>query len=782
MSTPAEPGQVAIRIRVRLVPAAQPRDGPRLWVMPGDDAAVADVFRQVSQSALHRFAFARVTSAHVIRLIARADPSARSPVLPPPFAEYTAEPNSALFLPPGYTPSVRLSAARLRRVMGVSPREVAWMELRPTGGFALHRLPASAFRPLDSFVEYIAPVTHPRVDARSLQPAFSLPAFTLEQPPRANPPITLPAKPQSRGGWIARFRDMLFGPAKKPDLARKDKRPAPTSPIRSPRTPPTSGSAPRVAPDWQATRETLPKLFTAGPAIRARSWAALAEQCASPADAAGCWMNAVWESRSPPAAWLSAWVECEQAAGNPARIAAAEVIAAIGADGVASRLRLVEKWERRLPVRMVWLAKLAAGRLLGPDVLAASRCHDRLFARLIDPGPVFGADVPWFVRFADEADVARHEHARLWLLGIRPVVRGWLRSCYRSDHRLRPYTRQSFRATLAAADRLLAKAAVRLGDPDTGRKWATGKKTIPPPPASNADLLVLLGSDEFGRRLRRLLRNGVADDVRHALALAAAEPTAQFLPRAVLAAAERGADERILAFIPRAIDLLPEAVRVIGGDSDAGRVLLIRLLSRTVRSACRLAVTCGRWTAIEPIVRCLIDHLNRGDEVVAQVVTAEAEVLDRTFRKLEAAALSARLFSAVKRPDSALIHFLRGETRSGLSALDKLRDQMTSTDTERSRHRLALEYLSAVRYAPTDAAQRQVSELFRTLGSCCPPTADDDRVWQPALELVDRAVAAAVGDDPFPPAVRAWLDEYAHLTRTRIVRDLGRLLSDAPRS
>ena len=777
---PAEPGPVLVRIRVRLVPAAQPRDGPRLWVMPSDDAAVADVFRGVNQSVLHRFTFARITSASGSRLLARADPSARSPVLQPPFAEYTAEPNSNLFLPPGYTPSVRIPAARLSRVLGVRSGEIAWVEPESSGKFTLHRLPASAFRSLDSFVEYTAPATVRRTDARTA--AAALPTFTLEQPVRINPPIALPTKPQPRSGWLTRLRERMFGSAKKPDAGTPVTRTAPTSPGRPSRTSPSSGLPPRVAPDWRVLRETLPKLFATGPSMRGRSWAALAEQCASPADAATCWLNAVWETRSPPATWLTAWVECERAAGNAVRIAAAELIAAVDSEGMVERLRLIEAKERRLPVRMVWLVRQAASRLLGPDVLAASRCHDRLFARLNNAGPVFGVEVPWFLRYSGEADAARHEQARLWLLGFRPVVWGWLRSCYRSDHRLRPFSRKSFRTTLAAADRILAKAANRLGDPATGRKWGAGKKAAPALPVSNTDLLVLLGLDEFGRRLRRLLRNGAADDVRYALALAAAEPTAQFLPRAILAAAERGADEHILTFIPRAIDLLPEAVRVIGGDSDAGRVLLVRLLSRAIRSACRLAVTCCRWTAIEPTVRCLIDHLLRGDEVVTQVVTAQADVLARTFCKIDAPALSARLFAAVKRPDSAIVRFLRGESRAGLSALDKLRGQLSSTDHERIRHRLALEYLSAVRYTPPDDAQKRVSELFRTLGPCLPPTADDDRVWQPALELIDRAVTAVVGDDSLPSVVRAWLDEYAHLTRTRIVGDLGRLLSDAPRS
>ncbi len=783
MSAPAEPDPILIRIRVRLVPASQPRAGPRLWVMAGNDDAVADVFRVVSQSVLHRFAFARVASAHGTRLVARADPSARNPVLPPPFAEYTAEPHSNLFLPPGYTPSVRLSADRLARVLGVKPREIAWAELGPNGGFVLHRLPASAFRPLDAFVEYVAPPMNPRSDARSPQTNVTLPTFTLEQPARSTQPTTLPAKPQSRSGWLVRLRKRFFASAKKPDPATTAQRIGPT-PGRPARSSSPSELSPRVAPDWRVLGETLPKLFAAGPSGRARGWAALAERCASPADAAVCWMNAVWESRSPPAAWLTAWVECERAAGNSTRVAAVELIAAVDAEGVVDRLRQIKKQERRLPTRMVWLARLAAFNLLGPDVLAASRCHDRLFARLDDHGPVLGADVPWFGRCVDEADAARHEQARLWLVGFRPVVRAWLRSCYRSDHRLRPYTRQSFRATLAVADCILARAAGRLGDPDTARRWTTGKERNQPSPASNVDLLVLLRSDEFGLRLRRLLRAGDGDDVRYALALAAAEPTAQFLPRAVLAAAELATDERLLALIPRVIDLLPEAVRVLGGEPDAGRVLLIRLLSRTVRSACRLAVAGGRWTAIEPTVRCLIDHLRRGDEVVAQVVNALADTLARTFRKLDAPALSAKLFAAVKRPDSALLLLLRGESVAATSALDKLRDQLAATEatSERTRHRLALDYLSAIRYAPSETAQKRVSELFRTLGPCCPPTAGDDRVWQPAIELIDRAVSAAVGDDPLPPAVRAWLDEYAHLTRARIARDLERLLSDAPQS
>src|SRR5262249_55019539 len=71
--------------------------------------------------------------------------------------------------------------------------------------------------------------------------------------------------------------------------------------------------------DWAARRRELEaRLFRElpglGPEGRAARWADLAVVYATtdnPAEAAVCWMNAVWESPSPSMAWLEQWFAAE---------------------------------------------------------------------------------------------------------------------------------------------------------------------------------------------------------------------------------------------------------------------------------------------------------------------------------------------------------------------------------------------------------------------------------------------------------------------------------------
>ena len=56
--------------------------------------------------------------------------------------------------------------------------------------------------------------------------------------------------------------------------------------------------------------------------------------------------------------------------------------------------------ENQLPVRVVWLAALALYRLSGDDVLALTRCRDRLLERLHRNGLGTDLDLPNFLRFS----------------------------------------------------------------------------------------------------------------------------------------------------------------------------------------------------------------------------------------------------------------------------------------------------------------------------------------------------------------------------------------------
>src|SRR5260221_1320100 len=143
--------------------------------------------------------------------------------------------------------------------------------------------------------------------------------------------------------------------------------------------------------------------------------ARLHAQFGNHADAAVCWLNAIWDHDAPPPHWLWGWLQAEKKFGrvlasddprsqlasavhspSTIRVLAAMTVwlarqpAALGE--CAGQVRLVlEAHEEWLPVRAAWLAQLALARATGgrhfaptppPDPVNGRPYHNRL-----SPGP-----------------------------------------------------------------------------------------------------------------------------------------------------------------------------------------------------------------------------------------------------------------------------------------------------------------------------------------------------------------------------------------------------------
>ena len=185
-------------------------------------------------------------------------------------------------------------------------------------------------------------------------------------------------------------------------------------------------------------------------------WAELAaayDGAGKPADAALCWLNALWAQPRPTPLWAWGWVRSEARAARPevkvidpapwltfapspgtTRAMAAWVVwasiqssppAALAERGpeIQAHLEAHEHW---LPVRAAWLARAALARAGRGDVLGLARTRDRLSERLLAVGLSLELDTPSFLRFAGEGVRERFQEARRWLADRREHIHQWL--------------------------------------------------------------------------------------------------------------------------------------------------------------------------------------------------------------------------------------------------------------------------------------------------------------------------------------------------------------------
>ena len=296
-----------------------------------------------------------------------------------------------------------------------------------------------------------------------------------------------------------------------------------------------------VGPDGTQTRlAVLPEL------------AGLNAQLGNQADAAVCWLNAIWEHEDPPPYWVWGWLQAEKKLGRvlqlddqSSQLANAaptpytiRVLAAMtvwlarepGAlSGVAGHARLtLEMHEAWLPVRAAWLAHVALARATGGDTLALARARDRLNERLYHHGLNLERDVPAFLRFAGGEGGERFLAVRDWLDRVRDPIHRW------ADHltRNRPsdyvpilapeYPDSDGRATKALIDLMLAWGMARLGEQTPARLLAADAAGYL---RTSGDIVLGRLADAFEHRVVNAAEaksapsaQWAADDERHLLA------------------------------------------------------------------------------------------------------------------------------------------------------------------------------------------------------------------------------------------------------------------------
>lgn len=848
----------SVRVPVKL--RKHPADTPEvLWAFDGSPAELADLFRSTDERVLSKCTFAVVEAGGTRRVWAKATSRGKVPVLPSPFRGFVPHPMlTGVFLPAGYSLAPSPRADRLTGLVHASPTHLVCVEAE-CGSPVVHRIPPAAFRPLSGLLEYITPQPRPLVAwhrgigrlalievraADVLDPPVTLVPLV---PP---PPPPLPVVPST--SWIARIADRF----------RSSRRPERTKPVakvqkQSSRVIPP---AVRTSPDRDARRRQLEQAVVESPTPAL--WTELASVTADsgrPADAALCWVNALWECDPPPAEWLAEWVRAE-ARGKPGPRLAAALVAAIGfgpdphpdADRLPELVRKVDAHEGELPVRVAWLARLGAARAAGGDPLSLARCRDRLLARLADEGPSLDLDAPGFLRFHGHPDGDRFRAAREWLLHAREPIHKWLQRLSTGLRLGAAGFDPPVRPTAAYADLMIAWGLCRLGegtkadelaeraarvleqagghgadaavhhtllarfqarirdarhgrgrppastdipvsvdDPDANYavvKLAERSRILSPHPTGNPyggqDLAPLLGGDDLGRRLSRLVREPSADAVTSLLAETAPDPTAATLPRVITVAAElpvtfahRTAD-KLMLLLPRVVELLPEAVRLVSDPYTDPHAYLERLTARLVAAACRLATRYDLNGGFGAFVRFLLDATAVGDPVAKGATAAHLPEVFAALRKLGLTDLAGELAGAwAERP---IGWFVMGRDDTGWAKLDAARERLFvgGIPDDRGRTAAAFEYVAALAHAPPRLALGRLEELFQRLDRVVTSGGTARFFALTPLELIDRAVTAVVTEEfHLGPAVRRRLEDDEFALRRRIARDLDAALT-----
>jgi len=461
-----------IPVRFRLVPGDSLTES--LWLLP-----TGDTWENLDPALLRRFEATEVRHGGERTFLVRRLAGTNSRVnFSGACQAFTPHPRLAnLFLPPGRILHPMMRETALAKAFAVDLNRIAWLVESREGGLTLHSAPASRFRPLNEFVAFSAPPEQPLMPRTNAVDPFVLPSFSetkdhsaigvddaiVDAPPVPikRPRFALAPAPANTSGWLGRslqqWLTLILGQKPREALSVL---PGDASEDDSRRVGQTLSSPDTLlhGTDWPARRRELESklvedLATSGPAARTEHWVELATVygvIGNAADAAICWMNAIWDSTDPPRAWLKQWVQAEaklarvpppslsgEIFADDARAVSARLIAAWSFTEASplppleheAALAFLDRHAEDLPVRSVWLA---LSRLCENDPLALARGRDRLLARLRDTGPGLDLDEPSFLRSHGTASAERFQQARDWLTREQEPIRAWFRRTVRA--------------------------------------------------------------------------------------------------------------------------------------------------------------------------------------------------------------------------------------------------------------------------------------------------------------------------------------------------------------
>ena len=438
--------------------AGNAADVPEFWVLRGDAVARLDTLvRDADDRLVERLTFAVAAAGEGERtVVLRTRPSKLVPPALPlddaaGYKPYWKLPN--LFLPTGKRLRPTLRRDAVRNLLTPDPDQVVWLDPGEGGRFTPRSLPDAAFRPLGNWVDYVIEADQAPLAAWIGATAFDFDHFECKDAGGPKPPADKP-EPVGKERGEARGKADKVVPAKKPTA----KSAAPARVVAEPEEVTAAPARPRD--EWAERRALLERKFldVDGPLddpARRTLWPELATANAGvgePAEAALCWLNALWSEADPPAAWLAAWARAERPGGaltvaeldarlarrtdgiTEARGTVALFLALAGQrpkppDGLTARLPAVQAYldahQSGLPVRAVWLVAARLAALTGSDVLGLARARDRLLLRLLQEGLSPERDLPRFLRVAGARDAERMRAVLGEAQKLHAVIRAW---------------------------------------------------------------------------------------------------------------------------------------------------------------------------------------------------------------------------------------------------------------------------------------------------------------------------------------------------------------------
>ena len=541
--------------------AGNAADLPEFWVLRDRAAERLDAFvRDADDRLIQRLRFAVSEpgddAESVIAL--RLSPSKS----PPPALELPGAVGykpyfklTNLYIPTGSRLHPQLRRDAVRTLLAGDPDRVVWLSPGIGGAFVPESMAEDAFRPLDHWVDYILESSPASLKAWIAATEFDFESFVCSD---------VAAKPRG------------------PDRGAKERgRGIPTdghSPLQPESVPPApdagaSQNFASVTPkpvdesqridEWKLRRQALQDEFQRYDGgldrpERQSLWPALARAntgAGDAAEAAICWVNAMWEHDSPPAELGVGWFQTEHpnrkesfGAGvlgseldallrsqNPDRIEvrqlASAALAALILDPVPewlpARLPAIQQYleanDGKLPVRAVWLLALELAAQTGADVLGLARVRDRILQRLLDGGLNAETDLPFFLRTAGLKDSERVRLVRDRAVALHRLCRKWAEAATVSPTATGA---RDNRHTLPYIDLLFSFALAKLGESTSARTMLeSARKEMETRPQADAKSLT-------AHYLFQAFRHRVEEAL-------AGKPPAMSLPREWIAAIDQ---------------------------------------------------------------------------------------------------------------------------------------------------------------------------------------------------------------------------------------------------
>jgi hypothetical protein len=500
-----------LKVPLRLA-AGGATEAPELWVLREQAFEQIDTLvKTADDHLLSRLAFAVGEHEGQKSIVLRVRPSKQAPpvlVLPDAvsFRPYLKLAN--LFMPSGLRLQPPLRRDAVRQLLANDPDNIVWLYPRDNDMFVPQSLPDAAFRPLQDWVEYVLDRDQEALQAWIAATRFDFDAYICKDDEKATP------KPPKGKAPPPRERKSML--AEELEIAEELAEPAPDKPkSKRAKEEDDFASLPEAEPSELQKRLSELKnefLATDGPLDdpkRKALWpqmAVLHEAVKESDDAAVCWLNHLWDYDIPrpdvARQWLRAELKHHQLTtaelerllglGDPGpteiRALVAGIVWAVAEappsstknrasnhaltpvqQAIVERLPRVhtflEKHEKDMGARAVWLAWSSLARLSAGDVLALARTRDRLLERLLSHGLNPQYDMPRFLRFSGQETSERYGTVRDRVAALRDLAQEWIKRCYsRGINQAQDHEHHVAEATQAYKDLMFAFGLARLGE------------------------------------------------------------------------------------------------------------------------------------------------------------------------------------------------------------------------------------------------------------------------------------------------------------------------------